>query len=88
MARSMWELARAQPWHRPSDTVVNGQADGAEASGLRKQQSVTPPQHYKKLILTFTKLQKMTAVLKICTGGRVVPEGVIIAPAMRNGRKY
>lgn len=84
----MWELARARPRHRPSDTIVNGQADGAEASGLRKQQSVTPPQHHKKLILTFTKLQEMTAVLKIYMGGRVVPEGVINAPATRNGRKY
>lgn len=84
----MWELVRARPRHRPSDTIVNGQADGAEASGLRKQQSVTPPQHHKKLILTFTKLQEMTAVLKIYMGGRVVPEGVINAPATRNGRKY
>lgn len=84
----MWELAGVRPWHRPSDTIVNGQADGAEASGLRKQQSVTPPQHHKKLILTFTKLQEMTAVLKIYMGGRVVPEGVINAPATRNGRKY
>lgn len=84
----MWELARARPGHRPSDTIVNGQADGAEASGLGKQQSVTPPPHHKKLILTFTKLQEMTAVLKIYMCGRVVPEGVINAPAMRDGRKY
>lgn len=64
MARSMWELARARPWHRPSDTVVNGQADGAEVSGLRKQQSVTPPQHHKKLILTFTKITEDDSSVK------------------------